>query len=386
MSDWESRYKIVPNGWKPDFERFRRAVTTSEAGPVPMGDLYADGPIMSAFLGREVKSFARVMAAVADASQPRQAEALKEGLEYLKLSVEFYQAVGWDFVTAHSLLFFPGVRLHMAGKEEPEIKGGRRAYMDSNAGPIMSWEDFEKYSWPESPGVINLSGRLLADMIPPGMKVLVLPGGLFEWVTWLMGLVPFSYALYDQPDLVDAIIAKVSEIIYRGAEELMDIPGIGGFFIGDDMGYYSGTMVAPKILREKFLPHLKKMVDLAHGAGKLAVLHSCGNLEAIMDDICDTGIDAKHSFEDKIMPVEEVHRRWGARVGIVGGLDVNLLASGTEAEVRRRTREILDSCGPAGRYVLGTGNSVASYIPLENYLAMLDEGRRWNLDRFGRAY
>jgi hypothetical protein len=29
---------------------------------------------------------------------------------------------------------------------------------------------------------------------------------------------------------------------------------------------------------------------------------------------------------------------------------------------------------------------VASYIPLENYLAMLDEGRRWNIDRFGRAY
>jgi hypothetical protein len=37
----------------------------------------------------------------------------------------------------------------------------------------------------------------------------------------------------------------------------------------------------------------------------------------------------KHSFEDKIMPVEEVYRRWGDRIGIVGGLDMHLLASGT---------------------------------------------------------
>jgi len=36
-------------------------------------------------------------------------------------------------------------------------------------------------------------------------------------------------------------------------------------------------------------------------------------------------------------------------------------------------------CGPEGHYVLGTGNSVASYIPIQNYLAMLDEGRRFKV-------
>jgi uroporphyrinogen decarboxylase len=32
---------------------------------------------------------------------------------------------------------------------------------------------------------------------------------------------------------------------------------------------------------------------------------------------------------------------------------------------------------PGGGYCLGTGNSVANYIPLDNYLAMLDEGRKF---------
>jgi len=128
------------------------------------------------------------------------------------------------------------------------------------------------------------------------------------------------------------------------------------------------------------------MVDLAHQAGKLVLLHSCGNLTSIMDDICDTGIDAKHSFEDKIMPVESAYQRWSDRIGIVGGVDVNLLSGATEESIRRRTREILDICGSGGRYVLGTGNSVASYIPIRNYLIMIDEGRRWNLEHFSREH
>jgi uroporphyrinogen decarboxylase len=124
-------------------------------------------------------------------------------------------------------------------------------------------------------------------------------------------------------------------------------------------------------------------VDLVRGTGKLFILHTCGDVYAIMDDLIELGIHAKHSFEDKILPVEEVSRRWGGRLGLVGGVDVHLLTSGSEAEVRRRTRQILDVCGVSGGYVLGTGNSVANYIPLRNYEAMLDEGRRWNQEHFG---
>lgn len=360
-------------GRRPDFERFVRAVTTREPGPVPVGELFADAETMGAFLGQDVK-------------RPSAARDLSEGIRFLELNVEFCVRAGWDYVNSHSLLGFPGVRFNIAENTSEQVKGGKRGWLDDNAGPIMSWEDFENYQWPESPGTINSTGKILSDLLPEGMKLMVLPGGLFEWTTWLMGLVPFSYALVDQPALVDAVIERVSETIYRGIEELVELPKVGGLFVGDDMGFNTATMVSPAILREKFFPHLKRVVDLAHSAGKIVALHSCGNLEAAMDDLCDTGIDAKHSFEDKIMPVEEIYRRWGDRIGIIGGVDVGLLASGTEASVRRRTREILDACGHGGHYVLGTGNSVANYIPIKNYLAMLDEGKEWNREHFGREY
>src|SRR5690606_9474671 len=124
------------------------------------------------------------------------------------------------------------------------------------------------------------------------------------------------------------------------------------------------TMIAPDDLRKYFFPYHKRIAQLAHEHGKVYVLHACGNLEAVLDDLIDdVGIDAKHSFEDAIMPVTEFKARYGRRVGVVGGLDIGFLSRASEGEVRARVRHTLESCMPGGGYLLGTGNSVANYIP-----------------------
>jgi hypothetical protein len=66
---------------------------------------------------------------------------------------------------------------------------------------------------------------------------------------------------------------------------------------------------------------------------------------------------------------------------ILGGLDVNILSKGTTDDVRKRVREILDVCGHDGGYCMGSGNSVTNYCKIENYLAMIDETRKWNEER-----
>lgn len=98
------------------------------------------------------------------------------------------------------------------------------------------------------------------------------------------------------------------------------------------------------------------------------------------------GGDAKHSYEDRIVPVEEVHRRWGDRIAILGGVDMDLLTRGSEEDVRQRTRAILETCAAKGTgYCLGTGNSGANSVAPRNFLAMLDEGRQWNREKFPNA-
>jgi uroporphyrinogen decarboxylase len=113
---------------------------------------------------------------------------------------------------------------------------------------------------------------------------------------------------------------------------------------------------------------------MAHERGLPYFLHSCGNLASIMEDlITDVGIDGKHSFENAILPVQEFQAQYGQRIAVLGGMDVDILAASSPEQVRHHTRRLMETCGGRGRYAIGSGNSIPSYVPLDNYLAMVDE-------------
>jgi uroporphyrinogen decarboxylase len=189
-----------------------------------------------------------------------------------------------------------------------------------------------------------------------------------------------SIALYEQPDLVAAMFERVGELSVACCEAACQIDAVQAILSSDDLGFRTGTLISPAHLRRYVLPWHKRVVECAHRHGRPLAFHSCGNLEAIMDDLIDdVGIDAKHSFEDAIVPVTEAKAKYGHRVALLGGVDVDFLCRATESEVRARVRDLIDACAPGGGWALGSGNSVANYVPVRNYLSMVDEGRRYGV-------
>jgi uroporphyrinogen decarboxylase len=183
-----------------------------------------------------------------------------------------------------------------------------------------------------------------------------------------------SLALYDQPDLVRAITDRIGELMLGFYRHLLDLPNLLAILPGDDMGFRTGTMIGPAALQKYTLPWHKRFAEMAHARGLPYFLHSCGNLETIMEHLInDVRIDGKHSFEDAILPVEDFQARYGGRIAVLGGVDINVLTLGAPEDVRRRVRQLIEVCGARGRYVVGSGNSIPSYIPVQNYLAMVDE-------------
>jgi uroporphyrinogen decarboxylase len=137
-------------------------------------------------------------------------------------------------------------------------------------------------------------------------------------------------------------------------------------------------MISPENLRRYVFPWQKRCVEIAHKHGKPFILHSCGNLRKIMDDLIDyVGINAWHSFQDNIMPVTEAKEKYGDRVAILGGIDVDKLSRLLVNELKDYTREVLEKCMPGGGYALGSGNSITNYMKIENYKAMLDIGTKY---------
>lgn len=257
-----------------------------------------------------------------------------------------------------------------------------RSFRNETEGPITSWETFEKYPWPDPEKTATRGLEWCEKNLPDDMCVIATGGfaHFAELLNWLMGYETLCYALYDDRDLVRAIANRLDEIYTISLQRLLEFDRVKIIWGSDDMGFKTGTLIKPDDLREFVLPGHKKMAAMTHAAGKPYLLHSCGNLETIMEDLIeDVKIDGKHSFEDTIERVEDVKQQYGDRITLLGGIDVDFLCRAGEEDIRARVRKTLDICLPGGGYCLGTGNSVANYIPVENYLTMLDEGRRYTV-------
>jgi uroporphyrinogen decarboxylase len=373
---------------RPDFENLRRTILRQgPPGPVPFFELFADPGMVEAVL--DEKFPVNLHRYIEEPTLEPEADELAGLMKSLEMYVRFCYEMGYDYV-----FMVTGFSVRRSFKVATDTAGaqnwldGQRYWQDESSGPIQSWADFEAYPWPKPEELNHLALEFVNRILPEGMKIAAFGyGGIFENSSWLMGLEPFSYALHDQPDLVEAICERVGELATATAAYAATIDNVAMMFLSDDLGFFSGTLVSPAVIRRYITPHYKKIAEATHRAGNLVVLHSCGNVYKLMDDfIDDVGIDAKHSYEDKILPVEEAYRRWGDRVAVLGGVDMDLMGRGTEEQVRARVREILEVCGVKGTgYALGTGNTAANYIPVQNYLAMLDEGRRWNREHFGTA-
>jgi len=185
--------------------------------------------------------------------------------------------------------------------------------------------------------------------------------------------------LVDDPDLIGEICNRLGERIVRHVELSCQYETVGIVMGNDDFGFKTQPMLSPDDMRKYIIPWHKRLVEVAHRHGKYAVIHSCGQNASLMDDIIDVcGYDGKHSYEDVIQPVEEAYEQYHARIGIMGGMDVDFLTRSTPEAVYRRAKAMLERVGSRGSYGLGTGNSIPTYLPQENALAMMraaTEGR-----------
>jgi len=296
--------------------------------------------------------------------------------KYLDNFIEFWHRMGYDIVRFEMGLPFPVNRVSTG--DAGSIEQAQRFWVDEHHGAITSWEDFERYPWPKIEEYNFFPFEYINNHLPEGMGLLTChAGGIFEHLSSILSLEGLSYTLYDNPNLVQAITDKLGQLMTGFYSHLLNLDRVAAIFPGDDMGYRTGTLISPDALKKYCLPWHKRFAQMAHDKGLPYFLHSCGNIEAIMDHLIkEIRIDGKHSFENVIMPVEEFQKRYGDRIAVLGGMDVDFLASSTPFEIRKKTRELIEICGSRGRFAIGSGNSIPSYIPVANYLAMVDEAMR----------
>ncbi len=357
---------------RPDIENFKKAILREKAPErPPFVELHIDKEIV-----QEIVETKLDREWVSPTTDDRKAQAA-----CLRNYIAVHYRLGDDFVRLTGQFRFSS-GLHFTSEmrevtDTASLSRGERQWTEEGAGAISSWEDFEKYPWPSLDEVDPWAMDFTSENLPEGMGILACPcQGVFEnGMNTLFGYQNLAYLLYDNPELVKATFDRTGELVYSYYKSMSGMENLAGFGQGEDMGVNTNTLISADALREYILPWHKKIAQLAHDNDLIYILHACGNLESIMEDLIeDVKIDAKHSYEDAIMPVTEFKKKYGDRVGVMGGVDVDNMCRLEEAELRAYVRNIIDECKPNGGYALGSGNSVANYVPLENFFIMLDEG------------
>ncbi|HCY40496.1 MAG TPA: hypothetical protein DHV48_03960 [Prolixibacteraceae bacterium] len=290
---------------------------------------------------------------------------LDNRVDQIRAIIRFFHRAGYDYATIPSR-YFNAFSFENTDHE-------KKATVSLNEGSaITDRKSFESYHWPNpEQGDFELLVNLALEL-PEGMKFIVsAPGGVLENVIDLVGFERLCFMIYEDEDLTKAIFDEVGARLLHFYEICSTIEPVGALIVNDDWGFKTQTMLSPEMLRQFVFPWHKKIVETIHQKGKYAILHSCGNLSEVMDDIVDDmNYDAKHSYEDNILVVEQAWKLWHEKIAILGGIDMDFLVRSEPEAIRKRSRNLLELTGSQA-YALGSGNSIPTYVPIDNYLAMI---------------
>lgn len=289
----------------------------------------------------------------------------KDLAEFFRLYCEFFRRMTHDTVS------FEICTGGCLGAKNA-IRGGE--------GPIQTRADFDAFPWDEIPKRFwaHAAPRFdaLRAALPPGMKAVGGVGnGAFELAEAFTGLEYLPLMNADDPELHTALYNKIGDLMLAIWSEFL--PRYKDIYVacrfGDDLGYKCSLLTHPDVVRHNIIPQYRRVINAVHAAGKPFLLHSCGNIFEIMEDMIAAGIDAKHSNEDAIAPFQTWIDKYAGRIGLFGGFDMDFLCLKSPAEI---TAAVLEDGAryraTANGYALGSGNSIPGYVPSENYLALVE--------------
>jgi uroporphyrinogen decarboxylase len=208
---------------------------------------------------------------------------------------------------------------------------------------------------------------------PLGMNLLSLYGNPRNY----MGVENISYAIYDEPKLVEEMIDHQAWLAYEMVKKVFDAGiTLNWVWIWEDMCFNKGPLVSPKWVREFMLPRYRKITDLLHNNGVDALICDCdGNVDELMDIWIEAGINATYPLECAAgMDARTYRKRYGNDLIIFGNVDKRALAKGKndiDAEVEK-VKELISHSG----YFINVDHHIPPDVSYENLVYFINEVRK----------
>lgn len=171
------------------------------------------------------------------------------------------------------------------------------------------------------------------------------------------------------PERMGKVISRIGQFYLECAKAQIDAAKdlLDGFVIWGDVAYKNNMFFSPDYWRQYFKPTVKAIADYAHKQGLMVIYHGCGNVNAILPDYIEIGIDAMNPLEAKAgLDAVDLRKQYGHKLGICGNSNIQVWETGDEKQIRKEVLRKLNAA-KGGGYIFQSDHSVASDVSGHTY-------------------
>lgn len=209
---------------------------------------------------------------------------------------------------------------------------------------------------------------------PDRFRVFYVGFSLFERAWTLRGMENLMLDFLENPAFVDELLSAIASYNIVQVREAMNFD-IDAVYFGDDWGQQRGLLMGKPAWDRFIKPQLRRMYRCVREAGKFQMVHSCGDVDELFDDLVSLGVNCFNPFQPEVMDTSALLETYRGRLAFHGGLSTQrVLPCASEGEVREECRRLLAQ-GRAGGYIFAPSHAVEGDVPLTNILAFVEEAK-----------
>ena len=210
-----------------------------------------------------------------------------------------------------------------------------------------------------------------------GKYILVLIyGSHFEKANSARGIERFLADMAGEPVFAQKLLNTIIEKNMVMLENILSIEEIDGILLGSDWGSQRGLLMSPETWEEMIRPGEQREYDLVHSYGKDVWIHSCGNVEQIIPELVEMGMDVLNPVQPECMDIQKLKENYGDKLTFWGGIGTQrILPYGTPDDVKKEARRVREMMSKNGGYIFSPAQDIQRDVPAENIMALLDVAR-----------
>ncbi len=246
---------------------------------------------------------------------------------------------------------------------------------------IRDWEDLPLYLDPKkdingimdgyfpdfNSGDIFKGDKFKKEYIGDGFVVGAWWRAFFERLHYLRNMENAFADLILEENNVELLMDRVEHYLKGIVDRFSSEVGVDAIFFGDDIGMQDRLMMSPDTFRTVFKKRYRNMIDYCHGKNILVGMHTCGNIEEIIPDFIDIGLDILHPLQPHSVDVEKVVPLYGKDITFFAGVDVQyLLPTGTPSQIDEELKKMFKLFSKNDGFLITFANTVMPETPFEN--------------------